>query len=270
MTRFSTAAWLVCSLIGLASSVQAEGVIWQLPPDGTWVRLEGTYAQTEIRPNSPTGKLEIPQWIERVLISSVGEEEAEFEGESVPCRWLEIKVERGREREGKIDSGLTGPQIYKVLVPTTKVLETTVDEAGVPVGYLPVIKGFRKIGKAEPKPITEPALQLYPWGILAGYYREENVAATDEDPEAGIGPVKADKIESTVTIETRAFRTVQETTVWRSKDVPFGIARYSAKIVLERKDEGQPRDEFKPVSEILVNLRAQETGDGAKSEIALP
>jgi hypothetical protein len=270
MTRFSTAAWLVCTLACLATSVQAEGVIWQLPPDGTWVRLEGTYTQTELRPNSPTGKLEITPWIERVWIKSVGEEMAEFEGESVPCRWLEIKVERGREREGQIDTGLTGLQIYKVLVPAAKVLPTTLDEAGVPVSYLPVIKGFRKLGKAEPKPITEPALQLYPWGILTGYYREENVAATDEDPEAGIGPVKADKIQSTVSIERRSSRTIQETTVWRSKEVPFGIARYSAKIVREVKDEGQPREEFKPASEIVVNLRAQESGDNAKSEIALP
>ncbi len=263
--------WMLLSLTVLAATeARAEGVIWQLPSDGTWVRLEGTYAQTEIRPTSATGKLEITPWIERVLISSVGEEMAEYQGEMVPCRWLEIKIERGREREGKIDTGLTGLQIYKVLVPEARVLYESLDAEGVPVSFLPIIKGFRKMGKADAKPMTEPALQLYPLAILAGYYREENITASDEDPDVKISAVKADKIEMKTTIERRSSRTVQETTIWRSKDVPFGIARYAAKITREIKDDGQSRDDFKPMSEIEVNLKAQETGTDAKSEIPLP
>ncbi len=270
MTRTGLLCGWVCGLAMLTSSAQGEGVIWQLPPDGTWVRLEGTYSQTEARPDSPAGKLEIKPWIERVRISSVGEEMAEFEGETVPCRWLEIKVERGRERDGQIDTGLTGLQIYKVLIPTTKVLPTTVDDDGVPVSFLPVIKGYRRIGKSDVKPMTEKALQLYPLAILTGYYRQENVVASDEDPEAGIGAVKAEKIETKLTIERRSSRTIQETTVWRSAEVPFGIARYSAKLIRETKDEGQSRDDFKPASEVIVDLKAQESGDGATSEVAEP
>jgi hypothetical protein len=266
-TRFG---WLAYALLSMSSAVEAEGVIWELPPDGSWVRLEGTYAQTEVRKDSPTGKIEIAPWIERLWIKSVGEEPAEFQGEMVPCRWLEIKVERGREREGKIDTGLTGLQIYKVLVPTTKVLFESVDDDGVPVGYLPVVKGYRKLGKAEPKELAAPALQLYPLAVLAGYYRDEQIVASDDDPEVGLGAVKADKIQSTVNIERRSSRTVQDTTVWRTKDVPFGIARYDAKIVRETKDEAQSRDDFKPLSEVTISLKAQETGNDAKSELAVP
>lgn len=270
MTRVTVLTLFVGGLALSATAAHAEGILWDLPPDGTWLRLEGTYTQTEIRPESATGKLEIAPWIERVWIKSVGEETAEFQGESVPCRWLEIKVERGREREGRIDTGLAGLEIYKVLVPESRVLYDSIDSEGVPVSFIPVIKGYRKIGKAEPKPLAEPALQLYPLAVLAGYYREENVTAQNDDPEIGLGAVKADKIQSKIGIERRSSRTVQETTVWRSKDVPFGIARYSAKITREIKDDRQPRDEFKPTSEVVVDLKAQETGSDAKSELAVP
>lgn len=261
---------MVASLLGNCVAARADGVIWRLPPDGTWLRMEGTYAQTEIRPETTTGKLEIDPWIERVWIKSVGEEQAEFQGETVACRWLEIKVERGREREGKIDTGLTGLEIYKVLVPTTKVEFEPQDAEGVPVSFLPVIKGYRKLGKAPPKEMSEPALQLYPMAVLTGYYRAETIVATGEDPEVGIGPIEADKMEARITIERLSGRTIQETTVWRSKDVPFGIARYTAKILRETKDERQSRDQFRPAAEVLVDLRAQETGDNAQSELAVP
>lgn len=270
MMRSSLFAALTCGLVSWAAVAQAEGVIWQLPPDGAWIRLEGTYTQTEIRPDLTTGKLEIPPWIERVWIKSVGAEMAEYQGETVPCRWLEIKVERGRERDGQIDTGVTGLQIYKVLAPESKVLPTTVDDAGVPVSFLPIVKGYRKIGKAEPKQMTEAALQLYPLAVLTGYYRQENVVAENDDPDVKLGPVKAEKIQSTLSIESRSSRTVQETTVWRSQDVPFGIARYDAKIRRDVKDEGQGRDDFKPATEVAVSLRVQETGDDAKSELAVP
>lgn len=253
-----------------ASSAFAEGIIWDLPPDGSWVRLEGTYAQTEIRPDSATGKLEIAPWIERLWIKSVGEETAEFQGETVPCRWLEIKVERGREREGKIDTGLTGLEIYKVLVPTSKVLFESVDAEGVPVSHLPIIKGYRKVGKAEPKPLAEPALQLYPLAVLVGYYRDEQIEQNDVDPEVGLGAVKADKLHAALNLERRSSRTVQDTTVWRSKNVPFGIARYTVKIIREIKDDRQSRDDFKPTSEVVIDLKAQESGTDAKSELAVP
>ncbi len=270
MSRATALVLSVCGLFLTASVSRAEGVIWDLPPDGSWIRLEGSYAQTEIRPDSATGKLEIAPWIERLWIKSVGEEDAEYQGETVPCRWLEIKVERGREREGKIDTGLTGLEIYKVLVPTTKVLFESVDADGVPVSHLPIVKGYRKLGKAEPKALTEPALQLYPLAVMAGYYRDEQVEETGVDPEVGLGAVKADKLHAAITIERRSSRTVQDSFIWRSKDVPFGIARYSAKITREIKDDRQSRDDFKPSSEVVIDLKAQESGNDAKSELAVP
>jgi hypothetical protein len=256
-------AGITCFLGNIALG---QGVVTQLPEDGAWVRYEGTYGQVEIRPDTVAGKVEIDPWIEHVTIKSVGKEPAMYRGEEVPCRWIEVKIERGRERDGKIDTGLTGLEIYKVLVPETAVIGDSVDADGVANSFLPLVKGFRKVGKADPKPLTEPALQLYPLGILVGYYRELKLIEEDVDAEVGLGPIKAAKLQGDITIERPNSRTVQESTVWKSPEVPFGVARWSAKLVRETKDGQSPRSDFKPVSEVTIAMQAKEKGDDAKSE----
>ncbi len=260
-------AGIACMLGNVASG---QGVVCQLPPDGTWVRFEGTYAQVEIRPETTAGKLEIDPWIEHVTIKSVGKEMAEYRDEQVPCRWIEIKIERGRERDGKVDTGLTGLEIYKVLIPESAVITDNADSQGVPISFIPLVKGFRKVGKAEPKPLTEPALQLYPLGILVGYYRELKVVAEDVDAEVGIGAIKAKQLKGQIKIERPNSRTVQESTIWKSSEVAFGVARWAAKMTRERKDGQSPRDDFKPVSEVTIEMQAKETGRDAKSELSVP
>ena len=269
-------AGIVCLVAqaAFAPLVFAQGVVCQLPPDGTWVRFEGTYAQTEIRPESAEGKLDIAPWIEKIWIKSVGTEMADYKGKMTACRWIEIKIDRGREKDGNIDTGLTGSAIYKVLIPESVVISDNVDDDGVPVSFLPLVKGFRKVGKADPKPLTEPALQLYPLGILVGYYRELNVVEDSVDPEVGIEAVKqAMQLQGKVSIERASSRTVQESTIWKSADMPFGVARWSAKITREVKDAREPRDNFKPVSEVTIEMKAKETGtEGSegKSELTVP
>ena len=269
-------AGFVCLVAQVAFAPWAfsQGVVCQLPPDGTWVRFEGTYTQTEIRPDSAEGKLDIAPWIEKVWIKSVGTEMAEYKGELTACRWIEIKIDRGREKDGNIDTGLTGSEIYKVLIPESVVISDNVDKNGVPVSFLPLVKGFRKVGKADPKPLTEPALQLYPLGILVGYYRELKVVEEDVDPEVGIEAVKkATQLQGSVSIERSSSRTVQESTLWKSADMPFGVARWSAKITREVKDAQEPRDNFKPVSEVTIDMKAKKTGTEGpegKSELMVP
>ena len=265
----ATVAGITCILGNLACGQLAWGqaVVSQLPEDGAWVRFEGTYAQVEIRPETASGKVEIDPWIEHVTIKSVGTETGTFLGQEVPCRWIEIKIERGRERDGKIDTGLTGLEIYKVLVPEVAVMSENVDSEGVPNSFLPLVKGFRKVGKAPPKPLVEPALQLYPLGILVGYYRELQVVANDVDAEVGIGAIKAKQLQGEIKIERPESRTVQLSTVWKSTEVPFGVARWSAKLTRDTKDAQAPRSDYKPVSEVTIEMRAKETGQDAKSEL---
>lgn len=265
MPRFAIA---LISLLTLgASTAHAQGVILRLPADGAWVRYEGSYQQAEIRPETATGKVEIPAWLEHVTLKSVGSEDAEFRGETVKCRWLEVKVERGRESEGKIDTGLTGLEIYKFLVPESAVVADATDAAGVPVSFLPIIKGFRKIGAGEPKPLTEAAVRLYPLAVLLAYVREFNVEEKGVDPGVGLGAVQADKLVGVLNQERPSSRTQVEAAVWASPDVPFGIAAWSAKITRSVKDDRDARENFRPIAEVIVELKARESGMDAKSEI---
>lgn len=275
MKAFATAILcLVTQVCLLTHDALAQGVVCQLPEDGTWVKFEGTYAQTEIRPGTAAGKLEINPWIEHVWIKSVGIEMAEYKGEMTPCRWIEIRIDRGREKDGKIDTGLTGTEIYKVLIPESAVIADNVDGDGVPVSFLPLVKGFRKLGKAEPKALAEPALQLYPLGILVGYYRELKQTEESVDPEVGLEDVKsASQWQGQVTTERASSRTIMESTIWKSPKVPFGVARWSAKITREIKDAQEPRDGFKASSEVAIEMKARETGKGgpnSTSELMMP
>ncbi|HLQ44301.1 MAG TPA: hypothetical protein VK137_06205, partial [Planctomycetaceae bacterium] len=88
------ARWLIMAVVlvgGWAfapqSDANAQGLIWKLPEDGAWVRYEGTYKQIETRASTGQADLEI-EWIQHLTIKSVGQVEAEFEGQTVPCRWL--------------------------------------------------------------------------------------------------------------------------------------------------------------------------------------
>lgn len=259
--------WLTCLAALLASDVSAQGLVLRLPPDGTWVRYEGTYTQSEIRPDSATGKLEIPPWNEHVTIKSVGTESAEFRGETVPCRWIEVRVERGRASEGKIDVGVTGLEIYKVLVPESVVTADPVSPDGIPNNFLPIVKGVRKHGQSEPQPISEPALRLYPLAVLFGYCRDMKTEERGVDPGIGLGAVSADVLTGAAALERKDSRTQLEMKVWSTKDVPFGVAAWTVKITRQIKDAEEPRENFRSLTEVVAELKAQQTGADATSDL---
>ena len=90
-----------CALMGLfaAAHADAQGLLWSLPPDGTWVRYEGTYSQLVRRPDSTAGDLQL-EWTRHLTIKSVGTSEESYRGQVQPCRWIEIKVVTGQVKEG--------------------------------------------------------------------------------------------------------------------------------------------------------------------------
>lgn len=264
------AGWLLL-LVGafgnLERTADAQGLVLRLPPDGTWVRYEGTFGQTEIRPNTATGKLEIPPWAEHVTIKSVGSEEADFRGEKTMCRWIEIKIERGREADGKIETGTTGLEIYKVLVPETLVTAEPKSADGVPASFTPIVKGVRQVGKGMPRNLEMGALKLYPLAVVLGYCRDFAVAEQGVDPEVGLPDVKADVLTGTTTIERPSSKTELESKVWASEQVPFGVAAWTSKITRSIKDDQEPRENFRPLTEVTVSMKARETGTNAMSDL---
>ena len=55
---------------GTTQPAHAQGLIWKLPADGTWIRYEGTYQQIESRSNTGGTDLTI-QWIQHLTINAI-------------------------------------------------------------------------------------------------------------------------------------------------------------------------------------------------------
>jgi len=109
------------------------------------------------------------------------------------------------------------------------VITENVDVTVFPSAFCRWSKAFEKIGKAEPKALVEPALQLYPLGILIGYYRELKVIAEGVDAEVGVGAIKADQLKGEITIERPSGRTISGIDNLEEPRRAFGVARWTAK-----------------------------------------
>lgn len=254
----------------------AQGLIWSLPPDGTWVRYEGTQRQIEYRPDATEGDVSM-EWIRQLTIKSVGTEMAEYEGRMQACRWIELKAITGKPSERGVDPGLVGQRIYKVLVPESRIIGQTTDSDTIPVSFIPIIegKGYQKIGDGETTPIESPVLQVYPVLSMLMHYKTLQAEETEaEDVQVRLGTVPARRYRGEKVMESPTIRTTSEATLWRSvsdgDEVPFGLVKWRVRMVRESKDDASPRSAFKPVSEVTVEMSAHESGDGAESELVTP
>jgi hypothetical protein len=261
---------LVVGFGGVAApQAAAQGLIWKLPPDGTWIRYEGTYQQIESRSNTGGTDLTI-QWIQHLTIKSIGQQEVEIDGKNVPCRWLEFKAQTGKKSEAGINPGPVGASIYKVLVPENRVIGKLADDETIPVSFLPIVKGYRKDGEKPVEEMTSSVLQIYPKIALIRHYTTLEKEGDAEALEVGIGSVTAQKWKGKHEAENLENHTVHESELWRSDDVPFGMAQWTVKLTMERKGKNEPRSAFKQESQTVVEMKALETGTDAKSEIETP
>lgn len=265
-----TFAWAWCS----AATSFAQGLIWSLPEDGTVVEYAGKYRQKQERPQSNDGPLEL-EWDSRLTIQSVGEEMAEFEGLPTPCRWLEFKLLTGKpstkgvEADSEIDPGPHGTRIYKVLIPVSRIKGQLRDEQQLPVTYLPIVKGYRKIGQQPAKAMKEKVLAIYPvLGLFANYL---NLAQEGEPADLdlpNIGAVKARTLKGSLKLENATSRSENVGEIWLTDDIPFGWAKYHVKLTRQEKDITMPVSAFAPAAEIEVEMAVvRKESTGAKSEL---
>ena len=267
-----------------AVPAQAQGLIWSLPEDGTWVRFEGTYTQRDVKAQLIQGA-EPVRWDKEIYIKSVGQEMAEFQKydgstQTVPSRWIEIKSRTGILRDGEIDTGPAGQRIYKVLIPEHKVAAMrideqgrTVDDRGIPVSHIPVIRGYRQVGENPPEALENAALQTYPFLALIQQYRTlEQLSPQPED--AGVtldgSSVSAIRYRGEHEMENLVSQSTNEAELWLSDDVPFGIARWNVKVRRQAKDKAAPRAQFLEASSFEEDMRVQSMGADAQSELAVP
>jgi hypothetical protein len=272
------AAVLLSALVAdFAAVAHAQGLIVRLPKDGTWVRYEGSIKQVEFRPDAPEGDIQM-EWIQHLTIKSVGREQALYRGKQVPCRWIEIKIVTGKPSEAGVDAGPVGERIYKILVPEERVVGDIADGEKIPFSFLDIVKGFRKVGSGAATPIplvrgSEGAFQVYPLiGPLMHYDAIEAVGGGPEQVQLTGGPaVKTKKFKARRVIESPTTRTTSDAEFWEcdGDSIPFGLAKWTAKTTVDKKDNTAPRaNAFKPATQVNVEMSAHESGTGAKSEIA--
>ena len=267
-------------LLASPTILSAQGLIWSLPEqEGTWVRYEGEYKQVEFRPGVATGDQTF-NWRRNVTIKSLvtpdAHKTAMYRGKQVTCRWIEIKVETGKPGEQGLDTGPGGARLYKVLIPEARIFGTlinnnSVDADGIPVSFLPIIRGYRKLGNRKEEQIKTKVLQIYPAISLLKHYKAfRPETGQPEDPElAALGAVNAIKWLGGEALQSRVSRSEHSSTIWLSREVPFGLARWNVKITRSRKRETDPREKFEKRTETTVEMKAVAVGTDAKSELAV-
>ena len=268
--RLAFALLFVISLFVLqADQASAQGLIWKLPEDGKWIRFEGQYSQIEARPNNPKGNLEVT-WIEHVTIKSVGATMAEYEGEQVPCRWIEFKIQTGKAQQGAIATGPVGERIYKVLIPEKAVIGKPLDDEGIPVMFLPIIDGYRKTNEKDPTPkkLQHGVFNIFPVVSLVRHHKEFEAPVPDS-VSVNNADVNVQVLRATTDQESLTERVQHETKLSRSDEMPFGIAQWYVKITHDRKAEIDGRTDFKFQSEITITMTARQIGEDAKSDIVV-
>tara|TARA_R110002111_G_scaffold262694_1_gene340206 strand:+ start:145775 stop:146671 length:897 start_codon:yes stop_codon:yes gene_type:complete len=253
-------------LLSCSSSLFAQGLIWELPPDGSWVRFEGTYEKEMPGPESNDLNVKL-KWTRHLIISSVGSEMAEFEGAQTACRWLEFKCITGKESESGVAPGVTGPRIYKVLVPEQVITGQIVDKGQIPITFFPIVRGYRKIGDRPVEPLQTNVLRFYPMITMLDYYPKWDSEGEPASVETPTGAVSAREYKGTFMSESPTTRSKNEGTIWRTSEIPFGVAKWTVEITRDTKGGTQPRSEFKMTSRIHVAMSAHEVGKNAESEL---
>ncbi len=264
LNPLAIAATLCVALVCGGGSVAAQGLIFSLPEDGMAVEYEGTLTQS----TGPDDQSPL-QWTCELSIKSVGKEEAEFEGVTQPCRWLEIKSVTGKAGAAGIDPGPVGSRIYKVLVPESKIIGEWKDADGIPNEMIPIVKGFRGLGEEAVTPIATHAIRFYPTiSLLTSYHDPETVATADTPGTLLQGQsITASRMRGKMVMESQKVRSTNEAEYWVSKDVPFGLARWIVTITSDEKDSAAPVSEFKPTTIKKVDMKLRRIRENAESEL---
>lgn len=210
----------------------ADGLAYQLPADGTWVKYD--LKVTIDRPGAPIAK-------GTIKMSSVGK--ATIDGKA--CRWIEFSMTLNMgEREQKT--------VAKVLVP-----ESELKAGGKP--YDNKIRGWIRLREGqEIKSLADGQQGPLPV-FLAGPMTGEKKLKAVEITNAKLGKVKASGVEGQVQYAEgdRKFQvTVESRTNEKS---PFGVLTTKMKVARERDGEYK--------AEVELELDLADVGTGAKSEL---
>lgn len=273
---FLVLAFLAASFGGVPLA-SAQGLIWNAPDEGAEMQFEGDYLQEDERPQEVEKRIKM-QWRSRLWIKALKKTNAEYQGQTVPCQWFEIKVETGSETgDGDLVLGPGGKRIYKILVPLERGMKpilnppstsgNVVDAEGIPIAYLPIVKGYRRLDEQAAEPIASGVLNTYPMLSLMAQYRTLDVVSEQEDPQV-MGVTSATHFHGEAVMESPTSRSTNKAEIWANNTLPFGLARWKVDIVRESKDAQAARDQFMPASTIRIDMKLVKQSNNAMSDLA--
>jgi hypothetical protein len=261
--RASAASVAMVLWLLAAAPAGAQGLVWNLPADGTEVIYGGTLTQIDTRPG---GEESTMAWERQLVIRSVGTQEVTYHGETTPGRWLEFEINTGRATEQGIDPGPVGRRIFRVLVAEPAVNAAAADDRGIPNAFLPIVEGYVQIGDRPVQKLDARALEAYPALTLLMNYKpnEIQVEAEAEPVDVPAGQYTATKHAASAAVESPGGKVENKATLFTSPDMPFGLTRWSVEAVRAKKDPNQPRDAYVPLSRVEEVMEARVINQNAQ------
>ncbi|QDT38703.1 hypothetical protein [Stratiformator vulcanicus] len=252
-----------------ASPAAAQGLIWYPPKeDGAEFRYEGTFEQTNFEPNSVEDTF---TWDRRLTIRTFGPVDADFDGKTQPCWWLEFKLETGKISETGIDTGPAGPVLSKVLVPESAIRDQPVDELGLPVSFLPIVRGYIRVGNGPVQELEAKAFQVFPRLATLRHYRPTELTKGSESTiDTPAGSFTATEYEADSNVESRDFQVKNQATLFVSPEAGVGPVRWSSRTERSRKESTQPRATFELKSRTSETMELRNIGTALQSELITP
>jgi hypothetical protein len=211
--RSSRLLWAaICGVCVLSPGIaRADGLLYQLPEDGSWVRFDVKYT-FKVDGKEQTGKGSI-------TMASVGKAR---EG-SQPCRWIEFKVQLK-------DSGKEHTLLRKLLIPE-KYLKKGVN----PTEH--VVRGWAKFNDEDVKRAV-PVHGRWP-AYLAGPFKDEK-KLDQQLVESKLGALKCEGVTGWIEYKEGDLHTKATFETRLHKKAPFGVV--SARVRFEVKRDGKVQE----------------------------
>lgn len=229
---------LACLILPLAATPRAtaDGLITQLPDDGSWAEFELKLTLTE-----NDQKREHSAYLR---LSSVGQ----IEHQGIQCRWVELQVSRTEPP--------TPDEVAKILLSEESLKSGKVTATSL-------IRGWRKPGDEEATELDKdrPRLGIGPLAmLLSGSFSDSQKPEKEDVKVEGLGPLACEKATVKQDLPMSSSDNLPaDITLWRNSKASFGTVKLRVHIV-DKRAEREREGVFEAVQ--------VKSGQGAKS--ALP
>jgi len=201
------------ALLAVAPSATADGLITQLPDDGSWAEFELKLTLTE-----DGQKRERSAYLR---LSSVGQDVHE----GTKCRWVELQISRTEPPQPD--------EVTKILVPEESLKSGKVTAASL-------IRGWRKAADEEATEVDNdrPRLKIGPLALLlSGSFSDSPKPEKEEVKVEGLGPLACDKTTGKHEMPMSPTENLPaDITVWRNSKASFGTVKLRVHIIDKRAD----------------------------------